>query len=126
MKTVSYSTGTAPASLVVVQGMGRALNPTARSGKPTETNLSAHNYDNVVARHRSGASVNNMRTEAFDTPVKVWEKNTGWMTVAGGKDGLTITFAPGAVVKYAEVVDKDGEVQVISNITLSEYMHTYC
>lgn len=127
MQTVSYSIGTAPASLVVVQGVGRALNPTARSGRGNACGaLSGREYDHKTSRHRSGLSVNNFRTEAFDTPVRVWEKNTGWMTVAGGKDGLTITFAPDAIVKYAEVITKTGEVIVLSNITLNEYMHTYC
>jgi hypothetical protein len=126
MNVVSYSRGTAPLALVVVRGTGRALNPTARSGKPTETNLSAHNYDNIKARHRSGVQVNNFRTEAFDTPVSVWEKNTGWLTVSGGKDGLTVTYAPGAVVVYAEVVDKEGNMSVVMGISLKDYMDTYC
>ena len=147
MRTVSYKTGTAPASLVVIQGMGRALNPTKRSGKPQESNLSARGYDNVRAKHRShfeltgevsksglawaksvgGGFVNNFRTEAFDTPVRVWAKNSGWLTVAGGKDGLTVTFAPDAVVKYAEVLDEEtGEVEVIMGITLFDYMTNYC
>lgn len=126
MFTVSYETGTAPASLVVVQGKGRALNPPKRSGRPMNTNLSAHTYDSNYARHNNGMKVNVERTDAFDTPVKVFRKNTGWMTVAGGKESLTITYAPDAVVKYAEVVLKDGSVARISNISLSDYLDTYC
>lgn len=126
MRAVSYLVGTAPASLVVVRGMGRALNPTERSGKPQNTNLSAFTYDNVRSKHKNGQNVNNFRTEAFDTPIGVTRKNTGWMTVKGGKDGLTITFAPDAVVVYAEVVDKNGNVEVVTDMLLSDYQNTYC
>lgn len=139
MKTISYLTGTAPASLVVVRGHGRALNPTKRSGRPQETNLSAHTYDNKVARHRSGAYANVVRTDSFDTPVRVFQKNTGWMTVSGGKEKQTVTYAPDAVVVYAEVkrfivdtVTPSGMefghfiTETVTNIPLSEYMNTYC
>jgi hypothetical protein len=143
MYTISYESGTAPASLLVVQGVGRALNPTTRSGKPQETNLSAHTYDNKSARHRGTfvpafvqngrlwgdfegrGLVNNLRTEAFDTPVRVWRKKTGWITVAGGKDGLTITFAPDARVVYAVVLREDGP-EVVLDMALDEYLDTYC
>lgn len=127
MFTVSYERGTAPAVAVVIRGIGRSLNPPKRSGRPQNTNLSAHNYDNVYSAHRSGIKVNTLRTEAFDTPVAVFRKVTGWMTVAGGKDGLTMTYSPDAEVLYAEVYNPETEeVEVITNLPLSEYMDTYC
>lgn len=130
MYTVSHLRGTAPANLVVVQGVGRALNPTPRSGKPMHTNLSAQGYDNESARHRSGAHVNNFRTEAFDTPVLVTRKGTGWMTVSGGKDSLSVTFAPDAVVVFAlvEQKDKHGNVTVteVRDMSLFDYQEAYC
>lgn len=127
MNTVSYQRGTAPLALVVVRGIGRALNPTARSGKPQGTNLSAHNYDNRLAQHLNGKAVNNFRTEAFDTPVSVWKKKTGWMTVSGGRDSLTVTFDPNAVVVYAEVYNKKTDtLDIVTGISLKDYMDTYC
>jgi hypothetical protein len=128
MNLVSYLNGTAPARVLVVQGVGRALNPTERSGKPLQTNLSAGNYDNITARHHMNGTivpVNNMRVEAFTTPTRTTRKNSGWMTVSGGKDGLSVTFAPDAVVVYAVVV-KDGAETVITNMLLSDYQNFYC
>jgi hypothetical protein len=145
MYTVSYEAGTAPKSLLVVSGIGRALNPTERSGKPQHTNLSAHNYDNVTAQHRGTPAyrytergldyydfvgrgpVNEARTEAFDTPVRVWRKVTGWMTVSGGKQGLTVTFSPDARVVLAVVEQGEGEDPIIvTDMSLNDFMDEYC
>lgn len=131
MYTVSHQRGTAPASLVVVQGIGRALNPTKRSGRPQNTNLSCHDYDKVTSHHRDGKTVNTFRTDAFDTPVAVFAKVTGWMTVSGGRHGLTVTYSPDSIVRFAEVEQTDPETGdivtlSISDITLREYLDTYC
>lgn len=112
MKSYTVKFGTAPESILVVKGLGRAL--------ASRTNLSAFSYDNKHAFH-NGHRLNVERSASFDTPVRVWAKRTGWITVSGGRTGRTMTFSPDATVVFAVVNGK-----VISNMSLKDFAETYC
>lgn len=107
--TVNY--GTAPESILVVKGVGRLHFYGA----------SSQEYDSKKAHHRNGKPVNVERSASFDTPSPVYLRKSGWITVRGGRNGRTITFAPDAVVPYAVV-----NGVVVRDITLREYVDTYC
>jgi hypothetical protein len=113
MRSYTVKFGTAPESILVVKGLGRALDTSS-------TNLSAFNYDSKYARH-NGRLLNVERSASFDTPVRVWAKRTGWITVSGGRTGRTMTFHPDATVVFAVVNGK-----VVSNLSLAAFAESYC